>query len=78
MDFSTIKNNINNFKYDDYTKIIHDVRLVFRNCMNYNESGSEMYNLAKKISKFFETKAKSAGLLDTPQLAKPNYNIDIN
>ena len=32
MDFSTIKNHINHFKYDDYPHIVDDIRLVFENC----------------------------------------------
>jgi len=64
MDFSTIKNNINNFKYTDYTQIIEDTRLVFNNCFEYNEPGSEIYKTGKQLSKYFESHAKQAGLLD--------------
>jgi hypothetical protein len=64
MDFSTIKNNINNFKYDDYTKIIGDIRLVFHNCRTYNEPGSDIYKTGERLSNYFETHSKKAGLLD--------------
>ena len=73
MDFSTIKNNINNFKYEDYTSIIEDIRLVFQNCRDYNEPGSEIYGLNERIAAYFEKEAKKAGLLDTKQLAQPKY-----
>ncbi len=69
MDFSTIKNNINNFKYDDYTSIIEDTRLVFDNCREYNEPDSEIYEVCERLSSYFEKEAKKAGLLDTKQLA---------
>lgn len=72
MDFSTIKNNINNFKYDDYTSIVEDIRLVFQNCREYNEPGSDIYTICQRLSNFFEKEAKKAGLLDTKQLARPN------
>lgn len=64
MDFSIIKNNINNYKYTDYTQIIGDIRLTFENCWNYNEPGSEICEAGKKLSKYFEQQAKAAGLLD--------------
>lgn len=64
MDFSTIKNNINNFKYSDYTKIIGDIRLIFENCWAYNEPGSDISETGKRLSKYFEQQAKAAGLLD--------------
>jgi len=64
MDFSTIKNNINNFKYTDYTKIISDIRLTFDNCWKYNEPGSDISETGKRLAKSFEQQAKAAGLLD--------------
>jgi hypothetical protein len=73
MDFSTIKNNINNFKYSDYTKIIDDIRLVFENCRDYNEPDSDIYNTGERLSVYFEKHAKEAGLLDTKHLALPSH-----
>jgi hypothetical protein len=70
MDFATIKNNINNFKYDDYTNIIDDIRLTFENCWKYNEPGSDIYKTGKRLSTYFENHAKQAGLLDYKQIDK--------
>jgi hypothetical protein len=70
MDFATIKNNINNFKYDDYTNIIDDIRLTFENCWKYNEPGSDIYKTGKRLSAYFENHAKQAGLLDYKQIDK--------
>jgi len=71
MDFSTIKNNLNNFKYNDYTSTIDDIRLVFQNCRDYNEPDSEIYDSCKRLTTYFEREAKKAGLLDTKQSAAP-------
>jgi bromodomain adjacent to zinc finger domain protein 1A len=71
MDFSTIKNNINHFKYADYTHIVEDVRLVFENCREYNEPGSDIYETGERLHTYFESHAKQAGLLDTKRLALP-------
>mgnify|MGYP002786506644 CR=1 FL=1 len=72
MDFSKIKNNINNFKYNDYTQIIADIRLVFENCKAYNEPGSDIFKTANRLSNMFENRAKKAGLLDAKLLTSPN------
>lgn len=72
MDFSTIKNQINHFKYDDYTHIVDDIRLVFENCWKYNEPGSDIYKTGQRMSNYFESHAKQAGLLDSKRLALPN------
>jgi bromodomain adjacent to zinc finger domain protein 1A len=64
MDFSTIKNKLNNFKYSDYTNVIEDIRLVFSNCHTYNEPGSDIYKTGMRLSRQFEANAKQAGLLD--------------
>jgi bromodomain adjacent to zinc finger domain protein 1A len=71
MDFSKIKNNINNFKYNDYTQIVEDIRLVFQNCKSYNEPGSDIYKTAQRMANLFENKAKKAGLLDAKLLTSP-------
>ncbi len=64
MDFSTIKNKLNNFKYNDYTNTIEDIRLVFQNCHKYNEPGSDIYKTGMRLARHFEANAKQAGLLD--------------
>ena len=71
MDFSTIKNKLNNFKYNDYTNTIDDIRLVFQNCRRYNEPGSVIYATGVRLGRHFEANAKQAGLLDTKRLALP-------
>ncbi len=72
MDFSKIKNNIHNFSYSDYTKIIEDVRLVFDNCKAYNEKRSDIYKKANRMAEMFETRAKKAGLIDSKLLSSPH------
>jgi hypothetical protein len=72
MDFSKIKNNVHNFQYTDYTKIIEDVRLVFANCKAYNEPRSDIYKKATRMSELFESRARKAGLLDSKLLTSPH------
>ena len=40
--------------YDSEFDFSHDVRLVFTNCMEFNQEGSPLYNSAKKLLKFFD------------------------
>lgn len=73
IDFMKIKNNMHNFKYSDYTKIIEDIRLVFANCKAYNEPRSDIYKKATRMSDLFETRARKAGLIDSKLLASPHH-----
>lgn len=42
MDLGTIRNKIENDKYENMEQIAADVRLVWSNCMLYNRDGSEV------------------------------------
>lgn len=58
MDLGQVKAKI---ERDEYTTVHHaanDVRLVWKNCMQYNADGSDFYNLASALSKRFEEKFK--------------------
>ena len=62
MDFGTIKNKINDFKYQDYSNILDDVRLIFSNCHAYNEPSSDVYKVGQRLSIYFENKVKQLNL----------------
>ncbi len=55
MDLGTIKKKIESNNYDNPEKIINDIRLVWSNCMAYNQDGSEFYHLADVFSRKFES-----------------------
>jgi len=56
MDLSQIKRNIDNNKYENITDAADDVRLIWKNCMQYNADGSDFYILAENFSKSFEVR----------------------
>lgn len=56
MDLSQIKRNIENNKYGSINDAAEDVRLIWKNCMQYNADGSDFYILAQNFSKSFENK----------------------
>ena len=62
MDFATIKNKINHFKYSDYSNILDDIRLTFANCRAYNEPSSDIYKVGQRISNYFEKQVKLLNL----------------
>lgn len=62
MDFASIKNNINHFKYTDYSKILDDIRLIFNNCREYNNPSSDIYKTGQRLSNFFENRVKMLNL----------------
>jgi len=56
MDLGTAKRNINARKYKSIPEAADDIRLVWTNCMTYNQDGSDFFLLAKNLSKKFEEK----------------------
>jgi len=56
MDLGTVKRNINSRKYKSIPEAAEDIRLVWTNCMTYNQDGSDFFLLAKSLSKKFEEK----------------------
>jgi len=56
MDLGTVKRNINGRKYKSIPDASDDIRLVWTNCMTYNQDGSDFYLLAKNLSKKYEEK----------------------
>jgi len=56
MDLGQVKRNLEADAYDTIHGAANDVRLVWKNCMQYNADGSDFYNLALSLSKKFEEK----------------------
>eukprot|EP00975_Prorocentrum_lima_P019857 4178345-Prorocentrum_lima.AAC.1 len=56
MDLGTVRQKLVNKEYRNATECAEDIRLVWRNCMTYNQDGSEFYKIAEKFSKKFESK----------------------
>eukprot|EP00586_Coscinodiscus_wailesii_P000735 CAMPEP_0172485210 /NCGR_PEP_ID=MMETSP1066-20121228/13127_1 /TAXON_ID=671091 /ORGANISM="Coscinodiscus wailesii, Strain CCMP2513" /LENGTH=234 /DNA_ID=CAMNT_0013250293 /DNA_START=209 /DNA_END=913 /DNA_ORIENTATION=+ len=56
MDLAQVKRNIENGKYPTIHDAAEDVRLIWKNCMQYNADGSDFYVLAQQFSKRFEDK----------------------
>lgn len=56
MDLGSVKRNINGRKYKSIPDASEDIRLVWSNCMTYNQDGSDFFLLAKNLSKKYEEK----------------------
>lgn len=56
MDLGQIKRKIDKEEYRTLHDAAEDVRLVWKNCMQYNADGSDFYLLAQGLSKKFEDK----------------------
>lgn len=54
MDFSTIKKKNDMGNYYDSDEFVHDVRLVFKNCLAYNDAKANIVFMAETLSKYFE------------------------
>ncbi|GLT81291.1 hypothetical protein SLA2020_526820 [Shorea laevis] len=56
MDFSTIKNKMDDNGYKNVREIYADVRLVFKNAMKYNDERNDVHVMAKTLLEKFEQK----------------------
>jgi len=54
MDLGQVKRKIENNEYADIHEAAQDIRQIWKNCMEYNQDGSELYLLAEAHSKRFE------------------------
>ncbi|XP_008204836.3 protein polybromo-1 isoform X2 [Nasonia vitripennis] len=70
IDMLTIEANIKAEKYHTENELIQDFKLMFRNCRQYNEVGSSIYEDAKTLEKVLMDKIKELGPL--PEPVKPN------
>jgi len=64
MDLGTIKRNLEAGKYKDSNDVANDIRLVWSNCMAYNQDGSEIYHLADSFARSFEAAYRSLRNMD--------------
>jgi len=56
MDLGQVKRKIETGKYGSVHDAAEDVRLIWKNCMQYNADGSDFFILAQNMSKKFEDK----------------------
>ncbi|RIA91029.1 Bromodomain-containing protein [Glomus cerebriforme] len=42
MDLSTINSKLENYQYTSTKEFEEDIRLIFRNCCKYNDTGSDI------------------------------------
>jgi hypothetical protein len=59
MDLGLLKRNIDAGLYSSIHDAVNDVRLIWSNCLKYNEYGSEFSKISKRLSKIFEEKFRS-------------------
>ena len=56
MDLGTVKSKLRNKKYKTIFEVGQDVRLIWKNCMTYNQDGSDFYKLADALHKKWDEK----------------------
>jgi len=61
MDFSTIKEQLEDGIYDTPEEFASDVRLVFKNAFAYNQAGSDICIMAENLQNLFEKKFAKLG-----------------
>ncbi|KAK8812323.1 hypothetical protein WA158_007557 [Blastocystis sp. Blastoise] len=73
MDLGTVSKKLSNGEYKDIHEFAFDMRLIWRNCMTYNDDESDIYADAKSLSKQFEEGfaqiAKEVGIEDVKEIS---------
>ncbi|XP_070766206.1 E3 ubiquitin-protein ligase TRIM33 isoform X2 [Enoplosus armatus] len=79
MDLKKVKKKLqlrSSHYYQSTQEFVSDMRLVFRNCANYNEAGSEMAISGKAVSLYFEEKLQDMfpgqSFPETPEPESPD------
>lgn len=62
MDLGTVMTGLSKNRYRTAEAVMDDVRLVWRNCLLYNEQGSDVYKAAEEIAGFAEQLWRQARL----------------
>ncbi|XP_065223085.1 protein polybromo-1 isoform X3 [Planococcus citri] len=70
IDMLTIENNIRSEKYNSEEEILNDFKLMFRNCREYNEEGSLIYEDAIMLEKILMDHVKDLGPIERKTPAK--------
>ncbi|KAL3873559.1 hypothetical protein ACJMK2_036658 [Sinanodonta woodiana] len=65
MDFSTIRNKINKFHYNDPEELEADVRQIFQNCIEYNKRSTVEFKCGTNLSKLLDKRLKEVASLDS-------------
>ncbi|KAI8811861.1 Bromodomain-containing protein [Cladochytrium replicatum] len=58
MDLSTVRKKLEQGEYGSMDEFQEDIRLMFRNCREFNLKGSEVYEMGVKLEKIFDEKWK--------------------
>jgi antibiotic biosynthesis monooxygenase (ABM) superfamily enzyme len=54
MDFGTVKQNLKNHIYTCIEEFLHDVQLVFNNCLQYNGPDSQVSEFCRNVQAEYE------------------------
>ncbi|XP_052093543.1 bromodomain adjacent to zinc finger domain protein 2B-like isoform X5 [Mytilus californianus] len=77
MDFTTMKNKLRDSLYKTRGEFASDTRLVFNNCMIFNEDESDVGKAGHTMRKFFEQRWKDL-LLSSDSTEQPSVGEDEN
>jgi hypothetical protein len=58
MDLGSVKRKLDRGIYKNHLECAEDIRLIWQNCMDYNEDSSDFWHLAKTFSRKFEDRYK--------------------
>lgn len=65
MDFGLIRTKLNDGEYSDGITFLRDIDLVFSNCKTYNDEGSQVNEMGKRVEKYVREQITNLSLLET-------------
>jgi hypothetical protein len=70
MDLGTVRHKLAQDQYEFLHQVLADVRLVWHNCLTFNDAKSDVAKMAKELSKTFEILVKEnlSGLVSDPDV----------
>jgi hypothetical protein len=88
MDLSTVRKLLSGNKYSRLSQFVADVRLIWKNCITFNNPNSEVCDFANELSEWFESRWHDAVLplsttgggagLENDMLGAENADVPIN
>lgn len=70
IDLGTIRSRLNGLEYKCNQEVLEDIRLMFRNCLQYNMEDAQEYQCALRLEKYFDKEISKMGLSEETNRSK--------
>lgn len=75
MDMTTVYNKLNANEYPTLQDFIKDILLIFSNCREFNEKGSDLYESAFQMEEYFKILVEP---IKKANLESKEFDVNLN